>query len=761
MNSDFPKATPITRRLRLAGLVQGVGFRPFVSLTAHRFDITGSVCNRGGEVEIVAQGEAAQLERFIHQLLTAPPPLARPLLAADEVIDMPAQHRFTILPSQSDGATAVQLPLDHPVCADCLRELYAPADRRYRYPFINCTQCGSRYTLIERLPYDRANTSMAEFELCSDCRAEYDDAENRRYHAEPIACPACGPALYLMTGEQRVAGHRVALDGAVAALRAGAIVAVKGVGGYHLMCDARNEQAVIELRRRKRRPSKPLAVMFPWRGSDGSAALAGEVELTPAERERLLDAERPIVLCRRRADATLAPAIAPGLNEIGVLLPYSPLHHLLLDQFDAPLIATSGNLSGEPVLSDNDAAQQRLSAVADHFLHHDRPIVHPADDSLYRTIAGATRPLRLGRGSAPRELHLPAPLAKPLLAVGGHLKNCVALAWNQRIVLSPHIGDLDTPRGMELFTQTIDQLQRLYQVAAQAVLCDAHPDYASSRWAQRCGLPATPLLHHHAHASALYGEHHGTGDWLIFTWDGSGYGGERSLWGGEAFLGTPGRWQHFASLLPFHLPGGEKAARQPWRSALALCWEAGCDWPQAGNDTALLHHAWQQRLNAPASSAVGRLFDGAAALLGVCRDAGYEGEAAMRLEALAEAGRPTASLPPLPLLRQTPLHIDWRPLLPLLLDEQRSTAQRAAEFHQILAATVTAVALQARAQRAIGCVGLCGGVFQNRLLSELAAAQLQQQGFEVKLSRQVPGNDGGIAYGQVIEYLSRQEPPTP
>jgi hydrogenase maturation protein HypF len=758
MTSCCPNESLPTRRLRLGGCVQGVGFRPFVSRTARQFGITGSVCNSGGEVEIVAQGEAAQLERFLHHLLSEPPPLARPVVLTDEILDLPHHAHFTILASQHDATAAVQLPLDQPLCDDCLRELNDPSDRRYRYPFINCTQCGPRYTLIEHTPYDRANTSMAGFPLCSACAAEYRDMENRRYHAEPIACPDCGPSLCFTRGDDVITDNGSALDSAVTALHEGAIVAVKGIGGYHLMCNARDENAVTRLRQRKQRPAKPLAIMFPWLGAKGVEALSREVEITAVEEARLLSPERPIVLCSKRTDSTLAPSLAPGLNEVGVLLPYSPLHHLLLDQFNGPLVATSGNVSGEPVLSDNDEAQQRMGNIADAFLHHDRPILHPADDSLYRTIAGVTRPLRLGRGSAPLELPLPFALAHPVLAVGGHLKNSVALAWHRRVVLSPHIGDLDTLRGMQLFADTIAHLQQLYNINAEMVLCDAHPDYASSRWARKCGLPVAPVLHHHAHAASLYGEHQGKGNWLVFTWDGSGYGGDKTLWGGESFVGAPGKWQHFSSLLPFRLPGGEKAARQPWRSALALCWEAGHDWPQAAIDTALLRHAWQHDINTPATSAAGRLFDGAAALLGLCHDARYEGEAAMRLEAIAATSRSHGALP-LVMSNHAPMLIDWQPLLPLLLDDGITSAQRAGEFHQMLADTITAVALLAREQHAITTVGLCGGVFQNRVLSELASDKLQRLGFEVMLSRQIPCNDGGIAFGQIIDYLYRQEQP--
>ncbi|HEY0634488.1 MAG TPA: carbamoyltransferase HypF [Gammaproteobacteria bacterium] len=752
MDQGDPGSTFTTRSLRIGGRVQGVGFRPFVSRMAHTLGIHGSVCNKGGEVAIIAQGDEVQLAQFLQQLLSAPPP-AEPWLLADEPCIAPRHERFVILASHSAEDTSVQLPFDEALCAECQRELNDPADRRYHYPFINCSRCGPRYTLIDRLPYDRANTAMGEFALCPACQREYHDLTDRRYHAEPIGCPECGPSLRFVQDTLAIAGNGPTLAAAVTALRSGAIVAVKGIGGYHLLCDARNQAAVVRLRQRKQRPTKPLAVMFPWRGTTGNEAVITEVELTQGEATRLHHSQRPIVLGRRRADSTLALAVAPGLHEIGVLLPYSPLHHLLLDQFDGPLIATSGNLHGEPVLTADDEAAQRLGNIADAFLHHNRAIRRPADDSLYRTLAGETRPLRLGRGSTPLDLQLYQPLPHAVLAVGGHQKNTMALAWQQRAIISPHLGELDTPRAMQLFTARIDELQRLYQVTASAVVCDAHPGYASTRWARDSALPVTPVLHHHAHASALYGEHLGSGDWLVFTWDGNGYGSDGSWWGGETFCGAPGRWQRVASLRPFRLPGGEKAVRQPWRSALALCWEAGVEWPHAGIESTLLRQAWQRGLNAPWCSAVGRLFDGMAALLGVCQQAHYEGEAAILLEAQA-AGASSHDALPLLTAGAGPWLIDWQPLLPLMLNGAMSTAERAGAFHHILAKSIVAVAHRARAQHAITTVGLTGGVFQNRLLCQLAYEGLVANGFEVRLATRLPGNDGGLAFGQVVEYLA-------
>lgn len=735
-------------RIVIGGRVQGVGYRPFVYRSARDHGLSGWVRNRSGTVEILAQGEAAALERFIAALLHAAPPLAQPCLLGRETTEVSRCDGFTILASDGGDRPQIHVPPDYFLCADCLRELHDPADRRHRYPFINCTQCGPRYTLIERLPYDRANTAMAAFPLCPACRAEYQAPAERRFHAEPLACPACGPQLEFGQAGETVSGA-AALGAAVAALRAGAIVAVKGIGGYHLLCDAGSDAAVQRLRQRKRRPHKPLAVMFPQRGADGLDLLRAQLEPSDEEAALLTSPQRPIVLCRRGADARLAAAIAPGLNEIGALLPYAPLHHLLLDDFDAPLVATSGNVSGEPVLTDNGEAARRLADIADAFLHHDRPILRPADDSVWRSLGGTPRPLRLGRGSAPLELTLPFAVDEPLLAVGGHMKNSLALAWDDRVVISPHIGDLDAPRSLAVFEQVGADLQRLYGVQARRVVCDTHPGYASSQWARRSGLPLHAVRHHHAHAGALYGEHAGRDDWLVFTWDGSGLGEDGTLWGGEALFGRPARWRRVGSLRPFHLPGGERAGREPWRAALALLWECGEEAPLFHPEQALLHRAWQQRLNTPQSAAAGRLFDAAAALLGLCHQASFEGQGPMLLEAIA---RQDADPIALPLMNDGGvLRSDWAPLLPLLTNTALPAAVRASRFHASLAAAIAAQALALRRRHDFTTVALGGGVFQNRLLTELATTALHATGFTVQLATQLPCNDGGLCYGQIIE----------
>ena len=826
--------------ITLRGRVQGVGFRPFVYRTALAHGITGWVRNVNGAVEIHAEGAPDDLDAFTHALLRDAPPLSAPGPLAIAPRAPEGGAGFVIRDSEVADEADIHLPADGFVCADCLAELHDPANRRHRYPFINCTQCGPRYTLITALPYDRPNTAMRDFALCADCRTEYENPLDRRFHAEPIACPVCGPHLGFSLSHLKVEGRRegespeqnnhartdsplsptplpggargtvgdvllpqsthaiatapqplshhalspsegegwgeseapaqsnhlrtapplsptrlpggargysddeTALAAAVAALRTGKILAVKGVGGYHLMCDARNDAAIATLRARKPRPAKPLAVMF----SD-LAALQHEAATTPATEHLLVSPERPIVLLPRRPDGTLSAHIAPGLGEIGCLLPYSPLHALLLADFGAPLVATSGNLSGEPVLTDNAEAQTRLAHLADAFLHHDRPIVRPADDPVYRPIAGVPRPLRLGRGSAPLELDLPEALGEPVLALGSHMKNTVCLAWDRRAVLSPHIGELDTARSLDTLAQVADDLQRLYLVRATRLLVDRHPGYGYRRYARDSGLPVFEAWHHRAHASALAWEFPHEKDWIVFTWDGTGLGEDGSIWGGEALVGAPGRWRRAASLRPFRLPGGDRAGREPWRAAAALLWETNAPAPFA---PAALHTAWQRGLNAPGSSAVGRLFDAAAALTGVCSHASFEGEGPMRLETLVDTA---AEAIPLPLARDAAgvWRSDWAPLLPMLIDPARPLAERAACFHHSLAQALVDQAIHLREETGLDNVGLTGGVFQNRILAEAALARLAAAGFAVHLPARIPVNDAGLSFGQVIEFL--------
>ncbi len=696
---------------------------------------------------MLACGPAHSVANFQRDLIERAPPLSSPTLVEVTDAEAPAERGFAIFASRADADAQVFVPPDYFMCDDCKRELGDPDDRRYRYPFINCTQCGPRYTLIEALPYDRPNTSMAGFVLCADCEAEYRDPADRRFHAEPVACPECGPQISCANAAEPLAAT-------VDALRAGRIVAVKGIGGFHLVCDARNADAVARLRARKRRPDKPLAVMFPMTGQDGLDTLRDHVVLTGAEAALVAGPIRPIVLATRNETCDLADNIAPGLAEIGVFLPYSPLHQLLLDAFAAPLVATSGNISGEPVLTDNDDAEARLGEIADEFLLHDRPIVRPADDSVYRRIDERLRPLRIGRGCAPLELNLPYRQPKPLLAVGGHMKGTVALSWDQRAVVSPHIGEMDSPRSVRVFEQVARDLQDLYGVAAQHVVCDAHPGYTTHRWAMRdSGLPVSRVWHHEAHASAVVAEFGGSDDWLVFAWDGVGLGRDGTLWGGEAIVGRPGQWQRFASLRTLRLPGGDRAGREPWRSEAALYWECGRDWSSDSDPEALASAAWQRDINCAVTSAAGRLFDAAAAIILDLPVTSFEAQGPMQLEALCRMHR---GGPPLPLRESVDgvLRSDWEPLLAMLEDHGRSRRERAELFHGSMARTILDQALLAREEHGVERIGLGGGVFQNRFLTEQVLALLRDANFDVRLPESLPCNDAALSFGQAAEVAA-------
>jgi hydrogenase maturation protein HypF len=595
---------------------------------------------------------------------------------------------------------------------------------------------------------------MAGFALCRDCNSEYRDPADRRFHAEPIACPSCGPKLgFIDTQSDRGLTGDVALSAALNKLHDGSIVAVKGIGGYHLMCDARNPAAVTALRQRKFRPDKPLAVMFPLAGEDGLDSVRDYAMLDGAEAEMLASPARPIVLVARKDPCDLAVNIAAGLAEIGAFLPYSPLHQLLLEGFGGPLVATSGNISGEPVLTDNDEAEARLGNIADGFLHHDRPIVRPADDPVHRRIAGRVRPLRVGRGCAPVELELPWWQPRPLLAVGGQMKGTVALSWDDRVVVSPHIGEMDSPRSLRVFEQVARDLQALYDIRAESIVCDAHPGYTTHRWAGAQEVPVHTVWHHRAHASAVAAESHRDGAWLMFAWDGVGFGEDGTLWGGEALLGTAGCWQRVASFRPFRLPGGDKAGREPWRSAAALQWSCNRQWPDSPDQDGLAHAAWQRQVNSPATSAAGRLFDAAAALIGRFHFASFEAQGPMYLESLVLGAVEPVRLP-LEQGEDGVWRTDWAPLLDMMCDDSRSQRTRAEIFHSSMAATLLAQARQIRKMHAVDQVGFCGGVFQNRALAEQAVQLLSDDGFEVILPSALPCNDAALSYGQAAEIAA-------
>ena len=746
------------RRWIVSGKIQGVGFRPFVYQLAYQYSLNGWVRNNLGQVEIHCEGKTLDLDHFHTSLTSHSPAISKPEILSCEACETSDYSSFQILQSNSACSADIHIPFDFYTCPDCLAEMQDEHNRRYRYPFINCTQCGPRYTLIKKLPYDRPNTSMEEFPLCDNCLEEYQNPLNRRFHAEPVACPVCGPQLTFKDTESEICGNEQAIQASIQALNLGKIVAVKGIGGYHLMCDASNDIAVQQLRKLKARPHKPLAVMFPAAGKDNLNVIHDYLILNEREADLLRSPGRPIVLTKikqNRLLPNLSRMIAPDLSEIGAMLAYSPLHHLLLNSIGKPLVATSANISGEPVLIDETEVEQRLSHITKVFLHHNRRIVRPADDSVFRQINGKMRPIRLGRGHVPIEITLPFKIKEPILACGSHMKNTVALAWENRMVVSPHIGDLDSPRSMDVFTQTITDLQDLYQVQASALACDAHPAYASTRWATQSNMPCTKIQHHKAHASALVLEQwnqskYNDEPWLVFCWDGTGYGDDGGIWGAEALYGQPGQWQRVASFRQFRLPGGEKAGREPWRSALALCWEENQVWNDCPVNTDLLKQAWQQGINAPKTSAMGRLFDAASALTGLINETSFEGQAPMLLEQKCDVLFEIESLP-LSKDQSGILIADWAGLIPELQDTNKSLEQRATLFHSQMAHTLLQQVEILQQDYPCKNVGISGGVFQNRKLSEFVIAQLHNRNYSAYMAEALPVNDASISAGQIVE----------
>jgi hydrogenase maturation protein HypF len=760
------------RMLRVRGTVQGVGFRPFVLRTASALGIRGWVRNDTGGVLIRALGTASQLEDLAARVSGGAPVAAR-IAAVDWLDETPREpyltERFEIVGSDgAGGEIETGAPVDLAPCADCRRELTDPADRRHGYPFINCTQCGPRYTLIERLPYDRPQTTMAVFTMCPACQREYEDPQDRRFHAEPNACPVCGPQLRLTDGTGHIlAEGPAAMDRTVDVLRAGGVVAVKGVGGFHLMTDATDEAAVTELRRRKHREEKPFAVMFRDVGMLRNCA---EVS-SPAE-ALLASPQCPIVLVPKLPQCTLASNIAPDNPWLGALLPSSPLHLLLLAAVNRPLVATSANLSDEPLCTDDDEARQRLAGIADLFLGHNRAIARPVDDSIVRfTGTGTPIMLRRARGFAPAPLELPATLPHPMLCLGAHMKNTVAVASNRRLVLSPHIGDLGGAATCGVYTRTIDTLGSLLGAKAGSVVCDKHPDYQSTRFAIDSGLPRIAVQHHLAHVLAVLLEHGHPADGVLgVAWDGTGYGEDGTVWGGEFILLQGGRASRFGRLRPFRLPGGEAAVRDARRLAVSLA--SQCDSTDAGEVAArfgftkhefrTLQTMMDQGLNSPLCTSIGRLFDGVGALLGLGRRNAFEGQIPLAVESAAHGAPPDVDLLPFPIVPAgdgAVWEIDWRGTIHRLLEKPPQDPGRpAAAFHRGLVEALVGVCRRS----GVGTVALSGGCFQNALLLDLAAGSLAAAGFTVLAPRELPPNDGAIAAGQALGALwnlTTVEPP--
>ncbi len=721
----------------MSGAVQGVGFRPFVYRLATGMGLTGWVLNSSAGLVVEVEGPAALLPRFLDRLDAERPAAAVILTREASYLEPAGFATFEIRPSdQGDERTASLLP-DLATCPACLEELKDPANRRYGYPFTNCTLCGPRYTIILDIPYDRPHTTMRSFELCADCRREYADPLDRRFHAQPNACPVCGPAL---SAEPETGSGEDILVRAAAALRAGRIVALKGIGGFQLLADARNEEAVARLRQRKQREEKPFALMAP--SVEEARRLC---HVSPGEEALLRSAAAPIVLMRPREGAGLAPGVARWSPYLGVMLPYSPLHHLLMERCGFPIVATSGNRSDEPIAIDNGEARARLAGIADLFVMHDRPVARPCDDSVVRLARGRESVLRRARGYAPLPVRVRHPLPA-ILAVGGHLKNTVAIAVGRQVFVSQHVGDLDTAEARGAFERAIQDLCRLYRFDPALVACDLHPDYASSAWARASGLPVTEVQHHQAHVAACAAENDVTGDYLGVGWDGTGYGLDGTVWGGEFFLARGGRFERVSHLRPFRLPGGDVAVREGWRPAASLLYEAlgAGAVPEVPHKQVLLRML-AGGVNSPVTTSVGRLFDAVASLAGIASENRFEGQAAMLLER-AIGSSPAPDCYP---LDERDGVADWAPLVEAVTaDVRRGTPpdRIAARFHNALVAWVLAVA------RRIGVetIALSGGVFQNSYLVERVASVLESRGFRVATHQRVPANDGGIALGQAV-----------
>lgn len=771
-------------RVEVEGTVQGVGFRPFIYRLASELRLTGWVKNTRNGAVIEVEGDVPVVEAFLERMRTDAPSSASVEMVSASAVPLRDDSGFSIERSAEAGQRALVIPPDLATCEDCLRELHDPRNRRFGYPFLTCTQCGPRYSLLTAIPYERSNTTMAGFGLCAACRVEYDSEADRRFHAEPIACRICGPGLSLWDEEgHEVADDEKALRQASTLLRQGRIVAVKGLGGFQLWVDATSEEAVRRLRDRKRRPEKPFAVLFPSVDS-----VKNYCSLSADEEALLGSPQAPIVLLRKRPGAVLADAVAPGNPYLGAMLPSTPLHHLLMASLQRPMVATSGNRSEEPIVTDEREALVRLNNIADALLVHDRPIKRPIDDSVAMVVfrrseaddtgqGGQSRGdvviLRRARGYVPRAVRWTDSLVNgaqgPVLAVGGHLKNTVAVLTGDRVVLSQHLGDLSTLEADRLFPQAIDDLRQLLQVTPQAIACDLHPDYRSTGFARELSaalsVPLVPIQHHHAHVTSCMAEHRLDGEVLGIAWDGAGYGEDGQVWGGEFLIASYRQFTRFASLRPFRLLGGEAAMREPSRSAGAILWDLMGEemlkhslpsWKITDNQRAQWAMLLRSRVVSPWTTSMGRLFDAVASLTGLCSKSSFEGQAAMAVQFAAEQEEGVdIELERYP-MDLTPSHspdakwmVDWRPMISALLEDLhrgRRPEPVAARFHAALAEVAVRVAQAAGLPRVV----LTGGCFQNRLLLSLVRQQLEAAGFTVYSHRLVPPNDGGLSLGQAV-----------
>lgn len=754
-------------QIAIQGAVQGVGFRPFIYRLATEMGLPGWVMNSSRGVLIEAEGSKPQMDAFLLRIEKEKPPRAFIQSLEFSFLDPVGFSGFEIRHSGAAGPpTALVLP-DIAVCPDCLKELFDPSNRRYLYPFTNCTNCGPRFTIIELLPYDRVNTMMKTFEMCESCREEYENPLDRRFHAQPNACPVCGPHVELWDeAGHLLSEHHEALVGAAAAIRAGKIVAVKGLGGFHLMVDAENDRAVVRLRERKHREEKPFALMLPSMESIRIDCQVSELE------ERLLRSpESPIVLLHRKFEISnlksqIVPSIAPGNPYLGIMLPYTPLHHLLMAELGFSVVATSGNLSDEPICTDEHDAVKRLDGIADLFLVHNRPIVRHVDDSVVRIMMGREMVLRRARGYAPLPVRLKEP-APPLLAVGGHLKNTVALTVGNNIFISQHIGDLETREAFEAFREVIASFRSLYNTQPEQIVCDMHPDYLSTRYAKDQGTPLTAVQHHFAHVASCMAENELEGTVLGVAWDGTGYGPDGTIWGGEFLKTDAASFRRAASFRTFRLPGGASAVKEPRRTATGVLYEMvgdrlfdRVDLPLlrsfAASERTVLRTMLARGVHSPRTSSAGRLFDAVASIIGLRQRVSFEGQAAMELEFAIGDERTEEAYPfqisYLKSQMDERLVIDWEPMVFEILDDTSkgvAIGTISAKFHNTLAEMIVEVASRVGEERVV----LTGGCFQNKYLTERTVRRLETEGLRPYWHQRVPPNDGGIALGQVFAAI--------
>ncbi|MEN9519938.1 MAG: hypothetical protein RLZZ381_2526 [Cyanobacteriota bacterium] len=758
--------------LEIEGVVQGVGFRPFTYQLATTLGLTGWVNNSSEGVLIRVEGDRPVLDCFLNRLLREKPALAQIHKLQSSWGNSIGFGQFQIKPSTGGNKTALILP-DLATCSECLQDILDLHNHRYHYPFTNCTNCGSRFTIIEHLPYDRPNTSMKWFEMCDRCLTEYQDPLNRRFHAQPNACPECGPHLELWDKTGGIlASHYDALLATAAAIRQGKIVAIKGLGGFHLVVDAKNAIAIQKLRDRKHRPDKPFALMYP-----NLEQVRVDCQVSALEAKLLLSPQAPIILLKRKPDhqALAEQDIIPYL---GVMLPYTPLHHLLARELNFPIVATSGNLSGEPLCIDNQEAIDKLNKIADLFLIHNRPIVRPLDDSILRVVGGQAQIIRRARGYAPLPIKLKSNLLspEPILAVGGQLKNAIAFLKGNQLFLTQYIGDLETAATFKRFQQTVEDFQELYELKPAKIICDRHPHYQSTSYAEQLNIPVARVQHHYAHVlSCMVDNGLDVNEPVLgVAWDGTGYGLDSTIWGGEFLNITNTGFERVAHLRTFSLPGSDRAIKEPNRIAIALLYEIygdrlflesqdfanlPCLKSFNSQELNILHRVLNKDLNAPLTSSMGRLFDGIASILGIRQRVSYEGQAARELEYAIANLRTDKTysfelIPPLNTATNAPIIIDWRRIITEILTDvmnQISTAEISAKFHNTLIKIIVAVAKQIRRKQIV----LTGGCWQNKYLSEKAIALLKQANFVPYWHHQIPCNDGGIAVGQIIAALRR------